>query len=1076
VGRVVHTGKNPVRNHRVIVRRRLRRISECAGASALERTRGGHLKLVAANSGKESTMYRHRVRQGLLGIALFFLSCTVAAAQTISGMVTDPSGAVLPGVTVETTNTATRQVRTVTTDEAGRYVVANLQPGNYSVAYTLSGFAPVTRAGITLTSDFTAAIDMQLTLGGQTDTITVTADAPLVDIRSSAAPQTIDRETMDILPTGSRSAEAIGVLIPGVTLRAAGNGTISRDVGGSSMMNTSPLQFRGTNDTVQVIQGMRRVYLRPGPEFTGIRVNDGAVQEMTFGQGAEALDMGQSGMRINVVPKSGGNVLHGTMFGTYTGEAFQSKMNIDEELTSLGFTNPTGVIKLWDLNPSVNGPVQKDRLWFALAYRHWGVTNTAPITINESTDGHSYKPGTTSATDPGHIWDVTGRLTWQASGKDNIATFLEAQKPTRERFRIAATVSPEAAGINTFPAQTYNVRWTRVESGSLLFDVGYQHYNMENQVVHVDQSMTRDWCYDNIMTPHTTPAPFYTITEQSTGILYNLSNNCRNDHTKNNHVLGTATYIQGAHEWRSGVSFFNAESYNPQLVAGYASVRYSGVTATQPVSVPNQVTLQLPRAQTDIVKGDIGLWVQDRWRLNRLTLNYGVRLDMLRTGWPEETLPPNPFGVNLTVAAEDSFVNWKDVSPRVGAAYDLFGTGRTALKGSVGRYVEATGIALTAQGNPMSALAATTNRTWTDNGDFTPFNPDFTLQTADVFGPSSNANFGQASRDTTVDEELRSGWGKRPATYEADFGVQHQIGGNASVTAIGYHRWNTNMIATENVALSRSQFSGPFCVTAPTTTTSAKASLLPDGGGYPVCGLYDVVPAANGLVSNLVTSAKNVGDVTLTNTGFTMSADVRLANVRLSGGFDMRNDRQDTCGILAGDHPAALGIGGAPTYDSSTFADGSKFCETETGYRPDVKFSGAYELPWGIMTSATFQNAAGPPITGTWAAPNSVIAAPGALGRNLAACPATGNCTATKTINLIQPQTEFGDRLNQIDLRVSKRFALRQGARFAINADLYNVTNTNWIIAYGTTFGPNFLRPSQVLSPRMFKIGGQFDF
>ncbi len=581
-------------------------------------------------------MYRLLVRHALLGVALFLLSSTTVGAQTISGLVTDPSGAVLPGVTVEATNAATRQVRTITTDEGGRYVVANLQPGTYSVTYRLEGFSPVTRPGITLTSDFTAAIDMQLKLGGQSDVITVTAAAPLVDIRSAAAPQTVDRETMDILPTGSRSAEAIGILIPGVTLRAAGNGTISRDVGGSTMMNSSPLQFRGTNDTVQVIQGMRRVYFRPGPEFTGIRINDGAVQEMTFGQGAEAMDMGQSGMRINIVPKSGGNVFHGTVFGNYTGEAFQSKMNIDEELTSLGFTNPTGVVKLWDVNPSINGPIQRDRLWFSLAYRNWGVTNTAPITINESTDGHSYRPGTTSATDPGHIWDVTGRLTWQASSKDNIATFLEAQKPTRERFRIAATVSPEAAGVNEFPAQTYQVRWTRVQTSNLLFDAAYQRYNMDNQVVHVDEVMTRDWCYDTIMTPHTTPAPFYTITEQSTGILYNLSNNCRTDHTTNNHVLTTATYIRGAHEWRSGVSFFNGETYNPQIVAGYASYRYSGVTATQPVSVPNQVTLQLPRNQTDIVKADVGLWVQDRWRLDRLTLNYGLRLDMLRTGWPEQ--------------------------------------------------------------------------------------------------------------------------------------------------------------------------------------------------------------------------------------------------------------------------------------------------------------------------------------------------------------------------------------------------------------------------------------------------------
>ena len=1027
-------------------------------------------------------MDRLFVRHGLLAAAIVVLSCGAAAAQTISGVVTDSSGGVLPGVTVEATNAATSQTRAVTTDNAGRYVVANLPPGSYAVTYRLDGFSPVTRPGITLTSDFTAAIDVQLQLGTQSEVITVTAGAPLVDVRSSAAPQTVDRETMDTLPTGSRSAETIGILIPGVTLRAAGNGTISRDVGGSAMMNTSPLQFRGSNDTVQVIQGMRRVYLRPGPEFTGIRVNDGAVQEMTFGQGAEALDMGQSGMRINIVPKSGGNVLHGTMFGTYTGESFQSQMIIDDRLTSLGFRNPTGVIKLWDLNPSVNGPLLQDRLWFSGAYRSWGVTNTAPITINESTDRHSYRPGTTSATDPGAIWDVTGRVTWRASQNDTLSTFLEAQQPTRDRFRIAATVSPEAAGINSFPAQTYNGRWTRVQTPNLLFDLGFQHYNMENQVVHVDEAMTRDWCYDRIMEPHPTPAPFYTITEQSTGILYNLSNNCRNDHTKNNHLLGTVTYIRGAHEWKTGVSFFNAESYNPQLVAGYASVRYTGVTSTQPVSVPNQVTFQLPRAQTDLVNADIALWVQDRWRLARLTLNYGVRLDMLRTGWPEQALPPNPFNVTLTIPAEDRFVDWKDLSPRVGAAYDLFGTGRTALKGSVARYVEATGIALTAQGNPMSALAATTNRTWTDNGDHAPFNPDFTLQTTDVFGPSSNANFGLTSRDTVIDEALRIGWGRRPATYEVDFGVQHQIGDHASVTAIGYHRWTTNAIATTNLALTRSQFSAPFCVAAPTTTRPAaepKAALLPGGGGYQICGLYDVQPQFNGLTSNLVTSASNLGSgVTQSNTGFMLNLDVRLAGARLSGGVDMRNDRQDNCGILEGDHPAAVGIGGAPSFDSSTFADGSRFCDTETGYRPDLKFSGAYELPWGVLTSATVQNASGPAITGGWAAPNNLVTFP-ALGRNLASCPTTaapGNCAATKAINLIQPQSVFGDRLTQVDLRVSKRFTLPHNARFALNADLYNVTSSNWIIAYGTTFGPQFQRPSQVLSPRMFKIGGQFDF
>ena len=101
--------------------------------------------------------------------------------------------------------------------------------------------------------------------------------------------------------------------------------------------------------------------------------------------------------------------------------------------------------------------------------------------------------------------------------------------------------------------------------------------------------------------------------------------------------------------------------------------------------------------------------------------------------------------------------------------------------------------------------------------------------------------------------------------------------------------------------------------------------------------------------------------------------------------------------------------------------------------------------------------------------PNALVAP--ALGRNLSA-----GATATKTINIIQPNTVFGDRLNQIDMRVSKKFDLGGAARFAVNFDLYNVTNSNWIIGYTPTFGPNFERPTQVLAPRLFKIGGQFDF
>jgi hypothetical protein len=988
-----------------------------------------------------------------------------AAAQTITGVVTDGSGGVLPGVTVEARNNANQQLRTVVTDETGRYRIVNLQVGEYAVKFTLEGFAPASRPAITLTSDFTATVDIQLGIGGQTDTITVTADAPLVDVQSSAAPQTMNREVLDTLPTG-RSPESIGVLIPGVTLRAAGSGSISRDVGGSTMMNQSPLQFRGTNDTVQVIQGMRRVYLRPGPEFNGAYVNDGAVQEMTFGQGAEAMDMGQSGMRINIVPKSGGNILHGTVFGTYTSQALQSEMNVDDHLRSLGFTNPTGLVKLWDFNPSVNGPIVRDKVWFSGAYRSWGVTNTVPITFNEATDHQSYQPGTKSATDPGHIWDFTGRVAWQASKSDNVAFLVDDQNRVRNYFSISATTSPEAASVDFFPTQTYQARWTRVQSANLLFDAAYQRYNMEHQVVLRDEALRSTWCYDNIMTPKTSPAPYYRITEQTLGIAYNGNGACSNDFTFNNQFLGTATLIRGSHEMKAGLSFFNAESYLPSQPFGYATYTYRS-------GVPVQATLSMPKPQTDSIHADIGVWAQDRWHVQRLTVNYGLRMDMLRTGWPEQVLPANPFTPELRFAGRDTFVNWKDLSPRVGAAYDVFGNGRTALKGSIARYVASETVGLNSLGNPMSALSTSVTRTWSDvNGDRTIFNPNLTLQENEL-GPNTNVNFGKSVQTTTVDPTVLNGWGLRPYTYETDFGIQHQFASRASATAMFYHRWSGNQLAVVSSALSRSDFTGPFCVTAPAD------GRLPDGGGYDVCGLYDVNASALGRVADLITPAKNLGSgVEQSNTGLTLTSNVRLAKAMLQGGVDVRRDRQNTCGIDLGDHPAGItfpiaggaGIAGAATaFDNLVYPDGSLSCDSDTGFRPDVKFAGSYELPWGVQTSLTYQNAAGPAILSNWTATNAAIA-PG-LGRNLSA-----GATATKVVSLIAPQTVFGDRMNQVDLRFTKRFTLGPGSRFAVNADFYNLTNSNWIIGYTANYGPNFLRPTQVLSPRLFKIGGQFDF
>ena len=214
------------------------------------------------------------------------------------------------------------------------------------------------------------------------------------------------------------------------------------------------------------------------------------------------------------------------------------------------------------------------------------------------------------------------------------------------------------------------------------------------------------------------------------------------------------------------------------------------------------------------------------------------------------------------------------------------GTGRTALKGSVARYVAAETIGLNSLGNPMSALSTSDTRTWTDlNNDRTVFNPDFTLQQIEL-GPSTNQNFGRSVQTTTVDPEVLEGWGHRPYVYEVDLGFQHQLASRASTTAMFYHRRSGNHLAIANTAVSRADFTGPFCVTAPADAR------LPDGGGYPVCGLYDVNRLALGRVAELVTAADNLGSGVNSRTPVSRSPRTSGWPRRIiQGGLDIRRDR-----------------------------------------------------------------------------------------------------------------------------------------------------------------------------------------
>src|SRR5258707_2072739 len=259
------------------------------------------------------------VARAIVAAGCLALLPAAASAQTssIAGTVRDTSGAVLPGVTVEAASPALiEKVRSAVSDSNGQYRVEALRPGTYTVTFTLPGFSIMKRDNVELTSNFTATINADLKVGALQETITVSAESPIVDTQSITTRTVMTREIMEALPTG-RNIQAVGIMIPGTAIAVGGGGALSRDVGGSGNLQQSPLQHPWSRDTVQTVEGMRLNNLCANGAYSGVYWNDGSFQEISYVTGADSAEMGQGGMRVNMVPKDGGNSVHGGVFGNY---------------------------------------------------------------------------------------------------------------------------------------------------------------------------------------------------------------------------------------------------------------------------------------------------------------------------------------------------------------------------------------------------------------------------------------------------------------------------------------------------------------------------------------------------------------------------------------------------------------------------------------------------------------------------------------------------------------------------------------------------------------------------------------
>jgi Carboxypeptidase regulatory-like domain len=984
-------------------------------------------------------------------LALPSPAATQTAAGSIAGLVKDASGAVIPGVTVEASSPALiEKVRTAQTDTEGRYQIVELRPGTYTVTFTLQGFSTVRREGIELTTGFTANVNADLKVGDVTETITVSGQSPVVDLQNTKQQVVMTRDVIENVPTG-RSFQNLGVLIPGVSGGQVVGSTINQDVGGGSGQSFMTLSIHGGRFQDQRIDldGMSTsAWTRP--DSSAIVFADGNIEEYNISVAGNSAETSTGGVRINLIPREGSNSFRGSFFGNYASPDLQATNNTDA-LRSRGLFDANRLKSMWSVNPTFGGPLQRDQLWFYFTYTYSRTdTLVGDSYLNSDPTAWNFVPDKTrQAIDDQYSKDASTRITWQASRRNKFAGYFSYNNTCHCHFLIgransATPVNSEASTLLFIPNYVTQVTWSSPVSNRLLLEGGFS-YILENQQFNPRPEST---------------AP--QIIDSGLNVIYRATSSNLGAYTPVYGGRGSASYVTGSHALKAGFTMIVGRYDQTSRRVGD-----EGFTALN--GVPTSVTyLGTPVLAVNRVRPDMGLYGQDQWTMKRLTVNAGLRLDIFRSDYPAQNVPATQF-----VPVPRSFpgldvVSWKDLNPRFGVSYDLFGNGKTAVKASANRYVQGEGTGRASTINPILSNNSVT-RTWTDtNGDRVVQGDPFNTAANGELGPSTNLAFGKPVIAFRYDPAWAFGFQNRPYNWEFSGAVQHELLPRVSVNFAYFRRIYGNFSVTDNTLVGPQDYT-QYCVTEPSDPR------LPDGGNERICGLQDLNANKVGQLDRVTTFASNFGNQYEHWNGFDFTMNARLAKLLLQGGVSTGRTLEDFCDVAA-KVPESNEIAqpSFATGNSRGFVNSSLFCRTQSPFLSQLKLLGAYTLPYGIQLSGTFQSVPGPEVTALGTFTNAQVAS--SLGRNLSSA-------TTVNVAMVEPKTQYGERMNQLDFRFGKKFNV-QHSRLQATVDLYNALNGNAVLVqsnnYGATIGATtgsaWLRPQAILPARIVKFSIQANF
>jgi Carboxypeptidase regulatory-like domain len=1017
------------------------------------------------------------MRALIVAWVLVAMPAAAFAQAAIAGWVKDSSGAPLPGVLVEVSSPALiEKTRVTLTDGAGRYRIEDLRPGSYQVRFTLGRWRPYEHDGVELAGSFTATVNAELAPEGLTESITVTANATPVDIYSAKREVTLPESVVRSIPT-ARSYNALLPLIPGVV-----NGV--NDIVTGTATTSFPIHGGRTSEGRLLLDGLTVGSAPTGNSAASYVVDVGLTQEVTFVTGGALGESETGGLVMNIVPRIGGNAVHGSFFASGTNARLHSD-NLTPELREQGVAGASPLSYLYDLTGTVGGPIRKDRAWFFVTAHSGGSRrDVANVYYNMNANDPSrwlYAPDLSRPEYSDRTFEnASGRITWQITPRNKVSGFWDAQSLCRRctgatpGLSEPARVSPEAVGVLGRPLHVSQVTWSSPVNNKVLVEAGFGGTffgvgNFERQPNPTrDLIRVAEQCASGCAANGNIPGLVYRSQDFSVA------------HTGSYLWRGSVLYVTGAHTMKVG--------YQHALMTDDRTWMTNNQNLTYRVNngVPNQLTQSISPWVNDARAGWDAVFVQEQWTHDRLTVQGAVRFDRAGSWFPAQQEVPSRFLPTAILIPETRGVDsYKDVTTRMGAAYDLFGNGRTALKINVGNYLEGVGVTGTyANTNPTLRMPQTTmvfgtagvTRAWTDaTQNFLPdcdlLNPeaqDLRDSGGDICGVLSNKSFGQNVLTNNFDPGLLSGWGVRPSDWNLGVSLQQRIGARSSVDITYTRRWFHGFSVVDNVALQPSDLTR-FSLVAPTDPR------LPGGGGYLVSDLYDVVPDKAGQVMNLVADSDKYGRWEQHFNGLDVAVNVRTASgIILLAGTSTSQTVADNCDVRARLPELATTTTGTGTFGAgllgSAVTPASPYCHVAFGVQTQLRGLSSYSIPKvDIQLSAVYQSKPGQMLAANYAASNADVAP--SLGRSL-----SGNAPNI-TVNLLRPGSQYGDRINELDLRVAKLLKFgRSRSVFAL--EIYNALNSSAVLTYNMAFVPGgtWLQPLTILTPRFIKLSAEIDF